>query len=51
MLEFNAKGRLKINNLQFTSIAHNEDHLQPKIGYYDKIQNRDFGPTHQTGGA
>ena len=24
---------------------------QAYIGYYDKMQNLDFGPTHQTGGA
>ena len=25
--------------------------LHTMVGYYDKMQNLDFGPTHQTGGA
>ena len=35
---------------QFEDMSKSEI-LPPPLGYYDKMQNLDFRPTHQTGGA
>ena len=61
LITSNALWRKNTNNILSLILDMNyQNFLHPSIldflngnmlGYYDKMQNLDFGPTHQTGGA